>query len=88
MDLGDAAHSFGAPFPEHHAGVWPDVLWVLDEAESAGGLVPCSQVVSVHGNDGGSLPGASTVNWWCCHKIIIIKGGDRLSNWGRGGMGG
>lgn len=62
MDLGDGAHGLGASLPEDHAGVGSDVLWVLDEAETAAGLVSCPKVVFVHGYDGGCLSGTSTVN--------------------------
>ena len=62
MYLGNTAHGFGASFPEHHTSVRSDELWVLDEPEATAGLVPSSQVVSVHGNDGGSLASAATVN--------------------------
>lgn len=39
------------------------VLRGLDEAEVDQGLVPGAQAVSVHGQDGGRLPDAATVNW-------------------------
>jgi len=60
--LGNAAHGFGASFPEHHASVGADELRVLDEPEATASLVSCPQVVSVHGYDGGSLTSAATVN--------------------------
>lgn len=62
VDFGDVSHSFCASFPEHHAGVRPDVLRVLDETEPASSLVSSSQVVLVHGHNGRCLSGTSTVN--------------------------
>lgn len=62
VDLGDAPHGLGAPLSEDHPGVWTDILRVLDETEVAAGLVPCPQVVTVHGHDGCCLSCAATMD--------------------------
>ena len=63
VDLGDISHGLGPPLPKHHPGVRTDVLWVLDEAETAAGLVSRPQVLSVHGDDGSGLTGTATMNY-------------------------
>ena len=62
-DLGHVAHGLGPALSEDHSGPRPEVLWVLDESEETGGLVPSPQVVLVHGDYGGCLLGAATVDW-------------------------
>ena len=61
-ELRDVAHGLGASLSEDHPGPGTQVLWVLDEAEEAGSLVPCAKMVLVHGHNGGCLLGAATVN--------------------------
>lgn len=68
VDLGDVAHSLCAAFPEHHAGVRPEVLRILDKPEPASGLVSSPQVVLVHGNNGCCLSGAPTMNYYTREK--------------------
>ena len=63
VDLCDTPHGFCPSFSEDHTSIWPDVFWVLDETEATSGLIACSKVVSVHGDDGGSLSSAATVNY-------------------------
>lgn len=47
-------------------------LWVLDETESASGLVSSSEVLTVHADDGGRLSGTTTVN--CTAENSIYAG--------------
>ena len=69
VDLGDAADGFGPALSEHHACVGTDVLGVLDEPEATAGLVPCPQVLPVHGDNGGCLSGTATMNCIVKHKM-------------------
>ena len=62
MNCRYTAYGFGTSLSEYHSSVWSDVLWVFDESEPAGSLVSCSKVISVHGYDGGSLSGATTMH--------------------------
>lgn len=61
--LGDGTHSLGTPLPEHQLLVAVQILGSFDEAEVDRSLVPRPQAVSVHGQDGGRLPYAATVDW-------------------------
>ncbi len=63
IDLCDVANGLGPSLPEDHPGVGLEVLGVLDESEAAGSLVPRPEVLLVHGDDGGSLASAATVDW-------------------------
>ena len=76
-DASDAAHGFGAAFAEHHSGAGVEILGVLDEFESAGGFVSRSQMLLVHGDDGGSLPRTATV-YYCTNTIISSSLSDTL----------
>lgn len=60
--LGDGSHSLGTSLPEHQLLVTVQILWRFDEAEVDRCLVPRPQAVSVHGQDGGCLPYAATVD--------------------------
>lgn len=60
--LGDGTHSLGTSLPEHQLLVTVQILWRFDEAEVDRSLVPRPQAVSVHGQDGGCLPYAATVD--------------------------
>ena len=49
-DLCHVSDGLGPALPEDHSAPRPEVLWVLDEAEEAGGLVTRSEVFPVHGH--------------------------------------
>ena len=63
IDLGDVANCLRPSFSEHHPRSRVQELRVLDETEQACGLVPCPQVVFVHGHNGGSLTCTAAVDW-------------------------
>lgn len=61
-DVGHVSHGLCPSLPEDHPGPSLEVLGVLDEAESAGGLVSRPQVFLVHGHDGCRLTSTATVH--------------------------
>ena len=73
IDLCDCTNGLCSTFPKHHPCVWMQILWVLDESEATGGLVPCPEVFFVHEDDGGSLLGAATVNcvYMCMYTVYV-----------------
>lgn len=71
VDFGDVSNGLGASLPKHHPCVWSEVLWILDEAESTGSLVSCPEVVLVHGDYGGCLPCAPTMNYREMHDMYV-----------------
>ena len=78
VDLCHVAHSLGPALPEHHVRAGAEVLWVLVEAEAAGSLVSRAQVLLVHGDDGGRLSQAATVNCIDRERDRETGGGGRM----------
>lgn len=62
MYLSDGAHGFSAALSEHQLVVTVQILRSFDESEVNRRLVSRSQTVFVHGQNGGRLSDAATVN--------------------------
>ena len=70
-NFGDVPHGFSSSLPEHHSGPRAKVFRIFDETEETCGFVTSSEVLLVHGHNGGSLLRAAAVDCVC--------GGGRVS---------